>query len=98
MGAVLETGPRIPIHGEEMAGIGTALHAVTAEELVNPDRDDALECAAHFVAASADEGALGDCEGVETELQRAAAGEVVRLPAVRRGQRRRLAVAGQEMV
>ena len=64
MGAVLETGPRIPIHGEDMAGSGTALHAVIAAELLNPDRDDALECAAHLVAALADEGAVAPADAV----------------------------------
>ena len=65
VGEVLETGPRIPVHGEDMAGIGTALHAVIAAELLNPDRDDALECAAAVVAALADEGAVEPTDAVE---------------------------------
>ena len=64
MGEVLETGPRIPIHGEDMAGIGTALHAVIAAGLLNPDRDDALEGAAALVAAFTDEGAVAPADAV----------------------------------
>ena len=64
VGAVLKTGPRIRIHGEDMAGIGTALHAVIAAELLNPDRDDALESAAALVAALADEGAVAPADAV----------------------------------
>ena len=64
VGEVLETGPRIPIHGEDMAGIGTALHAVIAAELLNPDRDDALEGAAALVAALAGEGAVAPADAV----------------------------------
>ena len=64
VGEILETGPRIPIHGEDMAGIGTALHAVIAAELVNPDRDDAVEGAANLVAAFADEGAVTPADAV----------------------------------
>ena len=64
VGEVLETGPRIPIHGEDMARIGTALHAVIAAELLNPDRDDALEGAAALVAALADEGAVAPADAV----------------------------------
>ena len=64
VGGVLETGPRIPIHGEDMAGIGTALHAVIAAELLNPARDDAVEGAAALVAALADEGAVAPADAV----------------------------------
>ena len=64
VGEILETGPRIPIHGEDMAGIGTALHAVIAAELVNPDRDDAVEGAANLVAAFTDEGAVTPADAV----------------------------------
>jgi ATP-dependent exoDNAse (exonuclease V) beta subunit len=38
-----ELGDRIRIFGSDMRLIGTALHAVIAAELVNPDRADALE-------------------------------------------------------
>jgi ATP-dependent exoDNAse (exonuclease V) beta subunit len=44
--AVAETvdlGARIAVGGEDMTAIGAALHAAIAAELVNPDRDDALE-------------------------------------------------------
>ena len=64
VGEVLETGPRISIHGEDMAGIGTALHAVIAAELLNPDRDDALEGAAALVAALANKGAVAPADAV----------------------------------
>ena len=64
VGEILETGPRIPIHGEDMAGIGTALHAVIAAELVNPDRDDAVEGAANLVAAFTDEGTVTPADAV----------------------------------
>ena len=64
VGEVLETGPRVPVHGEDMAGIGTALHAVIAAELLNPGRDDALEGAAALVEALADEGALAPADAV----------------------------------
>ncbi|HEU4619849.1 MAG TPA: UvrD-helicase domain-containing protein [Gammaproteobacteria bacterium] len=37
-----EIGARIPIFGSDMRIIGTALHAVIAAEIVNPDRADAL--------------------------------------------------------
>jgi hypothetical protein len=37
-----ELGDRIPIFGSDMRLIGTALHAVIAAELVNPDRADGL--------------------------------------------------------
>ena len=71
VGEVLETGPRIPIHGEDMAGIGTALHAVIAAELLNPDRDDALEGATALVAALANKGAVApaDAVGCATRLR-----------------------------
>ena len=64
VGEVLETGPRIRVHGEDMAGIGTALHAVIAAELLNPDRDDGLERAAALVSALADEGAVAPADAV----------------------------------
>ena len=64
VGEILETGPRIPIHGEDMAGIGTALHAVIAAELVNPDRADAVEGAAALVAAFAGAGAVTPADAV----------------------------------
>ncbi len=37
---VIELGDRIPIHGDDMGVIGSALHAVIAAELVNPGRDN----------------------------------------------------------
>jgi ATP-dependent exoDNAse (exonuclease V) beta subunit len=39
----VELGARVPIFGSDMRLIGTALHAVIAAELVNPDRVDALD-------------------------------------------------------
>ena len=64
MGEILETRPRLPIHGEDMAGIGTALNAVIAAELMKPDRDDAVEVAAALVAAMVDEGAVAPADAV----------------------------------
>ena len=64
VGEILETGPRIPIYGKDMVGIGTALHAVIAAELVNPDRDDAVEGAANLVAAFTHEGAVTPADAV----------------------------------
>ena len=64
VGEILETGPRIPIYGKDMVGIGTALHAVIAAELVNPNRDDAVEGAANLVAAFAHEGAVTPADAV----------------------------------
>ena len=58
VGRVLEVGPRIAVHGEDMARIGTALHAVIAAELVNPDRNDAVDSAARLIRNTAGEGAL----------------------------------------
>jgi ATP-dependent helicase/nuclease subunit A len=37
-----ELGERIPVRGDDMRTIGTALHAAIAAELVNPGRPDAL--------------------------------------------------------
>ena len=58
IGEIIDLGPRIAVHGDDMAGIGTALHAVIAAELVNPDRDDAAECAAAIIEGAADVGAV----------------------------------------
>ena len=38
---VVDLGERIAIHGDDMTTIGSALHAVIAAELVNPDAEDA---------------------------------------------------------
>lgn len=40
---VVDLGERVRLHGEDMAVLGTALHAVIAAELLNPGRGDALE-------------------------------------------------------
>ena len=58
VGDVVEIGPRIAVHGDDMGRIGTALHAVIAAELVNPDRDDAVDCAASLIRNAAGEGAV----------------------------------------
>lgn len=49
VGKIAEVGPRVAVHGDDMVNIGNALHAVIAAELVNPNRDDATECAASLV-------------------------------------------------
>ena len=63
-GEILDVGPRIPIHGDDIARIGTALHAVIAAEFVNPDRRDAVEGAAALVATFAVDGAVAPADAV----------------------------------
>ena len=64
VGDVVEVGPRIAVHGEDMGRIGTALHAVIAAELVNPDRDDAVDCAASLIRNAAGDGAVAPEDAV----------------------------------
>ena len=64
VGEVVEVGPRIAVHGNDMGRIGTALHAVIAAELVNPDRDDAVDCAAGLIRSAAGEGAVAPDDAV----------------------------------
>lgn len=66
VGKIFEIGPRISIQGKDMdmAGIGTALHAVIAAELLNPDRDDAEKGAAALFAALANEGTVAPVDAV----------------------------------
>ena len=52
------------VHGEDMTGIGTALHAIIASEFVTPDRDDAVEGAAALVTALAGEGTVAPADAV----------------------------------
>lgn len=40
---IVELGERIPLQGDDMTAIGTALHALIAAEILNPDRSDTLE-------------------------------------------------------
>jgi ATP-dependent exoDNAse (exonuclease V) beta subunit len=49
IGEVVELGGRVKLHGEDMAAIGTALHALIAAELLNPGRE--LENARALLAA-----------------------------------------------
>ena len=49
VGRTVEVGPRIAIHGDDMVKIGSALHAVIAAELLNPNRDDAIDCAESLI-------------------------------------------------
>ena len=58
IGDVVDVGPRIAVHSEDMGRIGTALHAVIAAELVNPDRDDAVDSAASLIRNAAGDGAV----------------------------------------
>ena len=42
-------GPRVAVYGDDMQMIGNALHAVIAAELVNLNREDAVDCAASLI-------------------------------------------------
>ena len=65
VGNIVELGPRIAVHSDDMGKIGTALHAAIAAEFVNPDRDDAVECAASLIRNWAGEGAMAPADAVE---------------------------------
>ena len=65
VGRVVEVGPRIAIHGDDMRSIGTALHAAIAAEFVNPDRDDAVNCAASLIRNVAGEEAIAPADAVD---------------------------------
>lgn len=65
VGDIVEVGPRIPVHGDDMARIGTALHAAIAAELVNPGRDNAVDCAAALIRNAAREGVMAPADAVE---------------------------------
>lgn len=65
VGEIIEVGPRIAVHGEDMASIGTAIHAVIAAELVDPGRDDAIECAARLIRGLTNDGAVAPTDAVE---------------------------------
>ncbi len=43
IGDVVDLGGRVAVHGDDMTPIGSALHRIIAAELVNPNRDDAIE-------------------------------------------------------
>jgi ATP-dependent exoDNAse (exonuclease V) beta subunit len=47
----IELGDRLPLRGEDMTAIGSALHAIIAAELVNPDQPDAKERAEEVLKA-----------------------------------------------
>ena len=64
VGNIVEVGPRIAVHGEDMGKLGTALHAAIAAEFVNPDREDAVECAASLIRNTAGEGAIAPVDAV----------------------------------
>ena len=65
VGRVVEVGPRIAIHGDDMRSIGTALHAAIAAEFVNPGRDDAVDCAASLIRNVAGEEAMAPADAVD---------------------------------
>ena len=65
LGDIVEVGPHIAIHGDDMGRIGTSLHAVIAAELVNPGRADAIDCAASLIKNEAGEGAMAPADAVE---------------------------------
>jgi len=49
----IELGERVNLNGAiEMAAVGTALHAVIAAELINPDQPDAEQCAEAIIAGA----------------------------------------------
>ena len=49
VGRTVEVGPRVAVYGDDMQMIGNALHAVIAAELVNLNREDAVDCAASLI-------------------------------------------------
>ena len=65
VGSIVEVGPHLAIHGDDMRRIGTALHAVIAAEFVNPGRDDAVEYAASVIQNAAGEEAMAPADAVE---------------------------------
>ena len=66
VGTIVEVGPRIAVHSDDMGRIGTALHAVIAAEFVNPRRDDAVDCAGTLIRNAAGEGAMAPYDAVES--------------------------------
>ena len=64
VGEVIEVGPRIRVHGDDMGRIGTALHAAIAAEFVNPGSDDAVECARALICSGAGDGAVAPADAV----------------------------------
>ena len=64
VGEVIEVGPWVRVHGDDMGRIGTALHAAIAAELVNPDRHDAIECARALIRSGAGDGAVAPADAV----------------------------------
>ena len=65
VGKSIEIGPRIAVHSDDMAQVGTALHAVIASELVNPHRVDAVDRAAELIRNGAGEGALSPQDAID---------------------------------
>ena len=65
VGSIVELGPRLAVHGDDMGRIGTALHAVIAAEFVNPGRHDAVEYAASIIQNAAGEEAMAPADAIE---------------------------------
>ena len=65
VGNIIELGPRIAVHGNDMGKIGTALHAAIAAEFVNPSRDDAIECAGALIRNAAGDGSVAPADAIE---------------------------------
>ena len=65
VGEVIEVGPRIAVHSDDMGKIGTVLHAAIAAELVNPGRRDAVECAGVLIRNGAGAGSVDPADAVE---------------------------------
>ncbi len=66
IGEIIEVGPRISVHGNDMGEIGTALHAAIAAELVNPGREDATEHAAAIIRNGSGDGSIAPLDAIES--------------------------------
>ena len=66
IGSIVEVGPRLAVHSDDMGRIGTALHAVIAAEFVNPGRDDAVEYAASVIQNAAGKEAMAPADAIES--------------------------------
>ena len=65
VGEIVDVGPRIVLHSDDIGRIGTALHGVIAAELINPGQTDAVECAAAIIGQAAGSGAVDPADAVD---------------------------------
>ena len=65
VGSIVELGPRIAVHSDDMRKIGAALHAAIAAELSIRDRDDAVKYVSSLIGNWAGEGAIVPADVVE---------------------------------